>query len=136
VQADALEYLESQRDRLGGIFFSHVIEHLAPSQVVEFLSLARRALRPGGRLIIVTPNVADVWTMTELFWLDTTHVRPYPILLLKKLCEEASMQPIASGSYGLGWRSTGRRRVLQYFWRRLVWGKQYGRTEAYIVTQA
>lgn len=135
VQADALEYLESQTDRLGGIFLSHVVEHLTPRQVVRFLSLARRALRPGGRLVIVTPNVADLWTMTEVFWLDTTHVRPYPILLLKKLCDEAGIQPITSGSHGLGWRAMGRRRILRYYWRRLVWGSEYGRTDAYVVAQ-
>jgi hypothetical protein len=104
--------------------------------VVRFFDLAQQALRPGGRLVIVTPNVADLWTMTEVFWLDTTHVRPYPILLLKKLCEEAGMQPIASGSHGGGWRAMGRRRVLQYYWRRLIWGSEYGRPDAYIVAQA
>lgn len=135
VQADALGYLESQPDQLGGIFLSHVVEHLTPSQVVRFLGLAQRALRPGGRLIVVTPNVADLWTMTEVFWLDTTHVRPYPIPLLKKLCEEAGIRPITSGSHGLGWRAMGRRRILQYYWRRLVWGSEYGRTDAYVVAQ-
>jgi len=134
-QADALEYLESQPGRLGGIFLSHVVEHLSPPQVVEFLELARRSLRPGGRLIVVTPNVADLWTMTEIFWLDTTHVRPYPILLLKSLCEEAGFHPVASGSHGLGWRAMGRRRILQYYRRRLFWGREYGRTDAYVVAQ-
>ena len=136
VQADVLEYLESQTDWLGGIFLSHVVEHLPPSQMVRFLNLARRALRPSGRLVIVTPNVADLWTMTEVFWLDTTHVRPYPILLLKNLCGEAGLRPLISGSHGLGWRAMGRRRIPQYYWRRFVWGSEYGRTDAYVVAQA
>lgn len=135
VQADAFEYLESQPDRLGGIFLSHVVEHLTPAQVVEFLELARRALRPGGRLIMVTPNVTDLWTMTEIFWLDVTHVRPYPILLLKSMCEEAGFRPVDSGSHGLGWRMMGRRRIPQYYRRRLFWGREYGRTDAYVVAQ-
>lgn len=136
VQADALEYLENRPDQLGGVFLSHVVEHLTPEQVVRFLRVARRALRPGGRLIMVTPNVTDLWTMTEVFWLDTTHVRPYPILLLKSLCEEAGLRPVASGSHGLGWRAMGRRRIPQYHWRRLIWGSEYGRTDAYVVAQA
>lgn len=135
VQADALEYLEGRPDQLGGIFLSHVVEHLTPSQVNRFLGLARRALRPGGRLILVTPNVADIWTMTSLFWLDTTHVRPYPVLLLGNLCEEAGIHPVVTGSHGLGWRPMGRRRIAQYYRRRLFWGREYGRTDAYVVAQ-
>lgn len=135
VQADALEYLKGQPGRLGGIFLSHVVEHLTPPQVSEFLELARRALRPGGRLIMVTPNVTDLWTMTEIFWLDVTHVRPYPILLLKSMCEEAGFRPVDSGSHGLGWRMMGRRRIPQYYRRRLFWGREYGRTDAYVVAQ-
>lgn len=135
VQADALEYLESRSDELGGIFLSHVAEHLTPSQLVRFLELARSALRPGGRLILVTPNVADLWTLTQLFWLDTTHVRPYPVLLLKSLCEDAGLHPVASGSHGLGWRPMGRRKILQYYRRQLFWGREYGRTDAYVVAQ-
>lgn len=136
VRADALEYLEGQHDQLGGIFLSHVIEHLTPDQAVEFLGLANRALRPGGRLVIVTPNAADLWTMTELFWLDTTHVRPYPVLLLRNLCEGAGMRPLVAGSHGLGWQPMGRRRIPQYYWRRIVWGREYGRTDAYVVAEA
>lgn len=136
VRADALEYLEGQHNQLGGIFLSHVIEHFTPDQAVEFLGLARWALRPGGRLVVVTPNAADLWTMTELFWLDTTHVRPYPVLLLKSLCKEAGMRPVAAGSHGLGWQPMGRRRILQYYWRRIVWGREYGRTDAYVVAEA
>ena len=37
----------------------------------------------GGKLVVVTPNVADLWTMTEAFWLDLTHIRPYPLPLLR-----------------------------------------------------
>lgn len=28
--------------------------------------------------MVVTPNMRDYRTLTQLFWLDTTHVRPYP----------------------------------------------------------
>jgi SAM-dependent methyltransferase len=135
VQADALEYLAGQPNQLGGIFLSHVIEHLTPAQAVKLLDLARRALRTGGRLVIVTPNVTDLRTMTEIFWLDTTHVRPYPVPLLECLCDEAGIRPIVSGTHGLGLRAIGRRKVFQYLWRRLVWGKEYGRTDAFVVAQ-
>jgi SAM-dependent methyltransferase len=136
IQSDALQYLELHANFHGGIFLSHVIEHFLPDQAEAFFALARRSLKPGGRLIVVTPNVADLWTMTEVFWLDTTHVRPYPLPLLKELCAQAGMKPIVSGTHGLGWRAMGRRRIPEYLWRKFLWGKQYGRTDAYLVGQA
>ena len=43
------------------------------------------ALKPGGILIIITPNAMDLRVMTDIFWLDQTHIRPYPLDLLKAL---------------------------------------------------
>ncbi len=133
VQTDALSYLASHPTHYGGILLSHVIEHFPPDKVEEFFSLARGSLVRGGKLVVVTPNVADLWTMTEAFWLDLTHIRPYPLPLLRALCAQAGVQPIEWGTHGVGWRAMGRRRALQYVWRKSVWGREYGRTDAWLV---
>ena len=85
VEADAIAYLERARD-FDGIFCAHVIEHLPPAAAVRLIEGAHRALKPGGRLVLITPEIRDLEVLTERFWLDLTHVRPYPEKLLVQLC--------------------------------------------------
>ncbi|MFI5282784.1 MAG: class I SAM-dependent methyltransferase [Candidatus Dormibacterales bacterium] len=54
--ADAGEYLSQHQTEFDGIFASHLIEHMTASQFVEFTHRCATALRPGGRLLLVTPN--------------------------------------------------------------------------------
>jgi SAM-dependent methyltransferase len=84
-QADALTHLSQLPcDSLGGILLAHVIEHLPPAKAIALLREAARTMKPGARLVIVTPNPRDLRT-TERFWYDPTHVRPYPGPLLVRL---------------------------------------------------
>lgn len=61
---------------LGGIVSFHVIEHLAPERVERLVQLAFAALRPGGVLVLETPNPLSVAVTARSFWLDPTHRRP------------------------------------------------------------
>jgi hypothetical protein len=70
-----------------------VIEHLHPSDAIEFLSQAVRVLKTKSRLVLITPNTKDLRT-TERFWLDITHVRPYPEKLLRVLLQREGFQSI------------------------------------------
>jgi SAM-dependent methyltransferase len=88
------EYLASLPDAfLGGIFGAHVIEHMEPREAMRFLGESHRVLKPGSALVLVTPNPADLRT-TERFWLDITHVRPYPRKLLVALLERQGFHGI------------------------------------------
>lgn len=85
--ADVLSHLRSLNpDSLGGMFCAHVIEHMQPDDAITLLREAYRTLKKGARLIIITPNAKDLRT-TERFWLDVTHVRPYPEKLLRFLLQ-------------------------------------------------
>ena len=53
------------------IFLSHVIEHLAPDQLMNLIPKLCQRLRPGGLLMLVSP------TPGERFFHDFSHVRPY-----------------------------------------------------------
>jgi SAM-dependent methyltransferase len=59
VQADGLSLLEHlPRDHFGVIFMSNYLEHLPNSDaVMEQLRVARALLKPGGRLMILQPNI-------------------------------------------------------------------------------
>jgi SAM-dependent methyltransferase len=65
-----------------------VIEHLPEPVLMAFLQAARKALRPGGRLIVETVNPHSVVAL-KAFWLDPTHQHPlFPEVVLE-LCREA-----------------------------------------------
>ncbi|MCB0025247.1 MAG: class I SAM-dependent methyltransferase, partial [Caldilinea sp.] len=57
VQDDVLGYLRAvEPESLDGVFSAHLVEHLPYEVVLELIELSFRALRPGGRLLLATPN--------------------------------------------------------------------------------
>jgi len=100
VHGDALGHLAALPDAsLGGIFCAHVIEHMQPAQAIELIRESYRVLKPGARIVIITPNPKDLRT-SERFWLDITHVRPYPQKLLIVLMEREGFDNIKSYDAG------------------------------------
>jgi SAM-dependent methyltransferase len=61
---------------LGAVVSFHVVEHLPAEVLDRLLSLAWRALRPGGMVILETPNPESLVVGASRFWLDPTHLRP------------------------------------------------------------
>lgn len=73
IRADALAELESRAaESLGAVFCSHVIEHVSGSAIERLLRGALRALRPGGLLLLETPNPYFAFWLRN-FWIDPTH---------------------------------------------------------------
>lgn len=96
LRSDALTHLKTlPGESLGGIFCAHVIEHLSPDDGVALLRECFRVLKPGGRLVLITPNARDLRT-TERFWLDLTHVRLYPEKLLHFLAKKEGFRSVVS----------------------------------------
>lgn len=84
VQADALEYLLAQDDdAFAAITSLHMVEHIAHPVVVQLLDEALRVLRPGGVLILETPNPENVLVGACRFYIDPTHLHPIPPMLLQ-----------------------------------------------------
>lgn len=88
VQADLREYLEAQPDGSAKVIsFIHGLEHIPPRQVMGVLCQMHRVLAPAGRLILEFPNVFNVLTASNYFYIDPTHdrpVHPYTVELLLK----------------------------------------------------
>ncbi len=57
-QADVLDWLETHEGRFDLLTALDLIEHLTRPEALRFLERARRALKPGGRLVLQTPNAA------------------------------------------------------------------------------
>lgn len=77
VREDALQHLAGLADRsLGGLFAAHLVEHLAPQELVRLVALAQAKLEPGAYLIFETPNPLCLWALVNYFYLDLSHVKP------------------------------------------------------------
>lgn len=92
---DAVAYLESLADgSLGSIVCIHVVEHLPLATLTRFLELAAQKVRPGGIVVMETPNPTTLLVLGNSYILDPTHVWPLHPSLLAFLCERAGFRGI------------------------------------------
>jgi 2-polyprenyl-3-methyl-5-hydroxy-6-metoxy-1,4-benzoquinol methylase len=86
--ADAITYLQSLADgSLNCLTAFHVAEHLPLETLLSFLTEVVRTLRPGGLVILETPNPENVLVGSFNFYLDPTHRNPIPSATMKFLLE-------------------------------------------------
>ena len=88
---DAFTHLRGLEGSLGGVSALQFVEHLEPPSVYEFLGLCRRALAPGGRLLLETINPDSAYAL-RAFRLDPTHRWPVPAGTLELMAREAGFQ--------------------------------------------
>lgn len=65
----------------------HLAEHIPFDVLQTLVSESLRVLKPGGILILETPNPENIVVGTANFYLDPTHKQPIPPLLLSFLAE-------------------------------------------------
>jgi SAM-dependent methyltransferase len=83
IEADVVEYLRTlEPASLDAIFSAHMVEHMPYSVVLETIQLAQRALKPGGRLLLVTPNPRALIAHLELYPMHFGHIAMYHPKLL------------------------------------------------------
>jgi SAM-dependent methyltransferase len=86
--ADALTTLRARADAsVAMISAFHLVEHLPFDLVKELALEAERVLVPGGLLIMETPNAENLLVGTNNFYLDPSHIKPIPALLLGFLAD-------------------------------------------------
>lgn len=116
VQANIFDYLNSNKG-FDGIMASHIIEHMDCKSAYEFVTRCFNVMEPGGVLAIVTPNPENLTAITKTFWLDPTHVRPYPLDYLIELLRGTGFEIIADGGAAKSLAGGVRATVSRYFWR-------------------
>ena len=98
VEADVVEHLRAlQPGTLDAIFSAHMVEHMPYPVVLETIQLAHRALRPGGRLLLVTPNPQALITHLELYHMHFGHIALYHPTLLAFFMDYSGFCTTATG---------------------------------------
>jgi 2-polyprenyl-3-methyl-5-hydroxy-6-metoxy-1,4-benzoquinol methylase len=96
---DIFPYLEREvaaGTRFDGVYCSHLVEHLEGRPAAQMIALCAQILAPGGRLVMITPNISNPYVWSRVFWLDLTHRRPYPRPILEAMFSGAGLQIAAS----------------------------------------
>lgn len=87
-QGEALSFIAALPDDSQSLVSAfHLVEHVTFEQLRALVSQALRVLKPGGLLIMETPNPENILVATKDFYLDPTHQRPIPPALLAFLPE-------------------------------------------------
>lgn len=72
IEADLFEYLPQYPEKFEIIFASEIIEHLKKDEVFKLLDTFLAALKPGGKVILTTPNAGSLFG-PALVHIDFTH---------------------------------------------------------------
>lgn len=69
------------------VFMSETIEHLTNKQIENYFSFINKHLKKTGKLIITTPNIKNINTLTT-FWEEYDHIKPYTANAIQQLLEK------------------------------------------------
>jgi len=89
-KAEAIASLKALPDESIALISSfHLVEHIGFENVRSLINESLRVLKPGGLLILETPNAENLQVGTHTFHLDPTHDKPIPHQLLEFVAEYA-----------------------------------------------
>lgn len=88
------EFFDGAHEPFDVVFLSHLIEHVAPDELVDLLPRLCAHLVKDGRLIVISPTVG------ERFYHDFSHIRPYLPQSIRHAFGTTGM-PISFGEAGL-----------------------------------
>jgi O-antigen chain-terminating methyltransferase len=87
-KGDGLSFLRTMEDESAiAVTAFHVVEHISFDELQDLINEVLRVLKPGGLIILETPNPENIRVSSETFYLDPTHLRPIPSGLLSFMTE-------------------------------------------------
>jgi SAM-dependent methyltransferase len=96
VEQDALDYLGSLAEKSLNVITSfHLVEHLEFEELIRLLDEMIRVLKPGGMLILETPNPENFMVGSYSFYADPTHRNPIPSPTLQFLLESRGLDRVS-----------------------------------------
>jgi 2-polyprenyl-3-methyl-5-hydroxy-6-metoxy-1,4-benzoquinol methylase len=115
IEADVFEVLKANTGRYALVSGLDILEHFRKDEALTFLELAHKALFPGGRLILQTPNAASPF-FGSVAYSDFTHEWFYSPRGLERILSMAGFAGYEcreSGPFSHGFRSS----VRSFLWR-------------------
>ena len=85
--AQAFDYLNDRKSTFDAIFCEQEINHLTKDEILSFLGLCFRSLRPGGTLIFHSLNGANPFVGSENLALNFDHYNTFTEQSLIQICE-------------------------------------------------
>ncbi len=98
-QGDLLSWLAERRGRFSLLIGLDIVEHFARDEVLRFIELAWAALKPGGRLVLQTPNADSPFGMQHRYG-DITHEWAYNVNQLVRLLRRSGFVAIEPREQG------------------------------------
>ncbi|MCL1634638.1 methyltransferase domain-containing protein [Luteimonas sp. SX5] len=87
-EADAIDSLKAMpAGSVGAVTSMHLVEHLPFERMIEMLDHIHRVLRPGGIVLLETPNPENLSVGSCNFYMDPTHRNPLPPEMLRWIVE-------------------------------------------------
>jgi SAM-dependent methyltransferase len=117
VEQSLFDFLRAHPGRFDLITGLDIIEHLTKDDWFDFLDLCYYSLRPGGRLVLQTPNADSPWG-SALRYADFTHelsITPDCLSRLLKLCGFVQTEPRELGPVPFGYSMTSTCRCVLWF---------------------
>ena len=95
VEGDLIAYLgDLPSASVGALTSFHVVEHLSPELLLKMLDETVRVLKPGGVVILETPNPQNINVSSYAFHLDLSHRKPLPVPTLRFLFKSVGLERI------------------------------------------
>lgn len=96
VQGNIEEYLETLEPSSQDYIISFdIIEHFTKSELIDFVDQVFRALRPGGKWIIHTPNGTSPF-FGSVYWGDYTHEQAFTLFSISQLLKASGFSSVNS----------------------------------------
>ena len=87
-----------------GLHTAYTLERFSPWQLVHFLQDCNLAMEKGGKLVLRFLNANHAAVREKGLWLDETHQRPYPAVLLEILLKHCGFQLNEALTEEEGWQ--------------------------------
>lgn len=106
VQADVLAWLAQEADAIqrgertawDGLFCAHLVEHLPYTAVLSLCQQVARILRPGGVIVLATPNVAAIHAHLDGYYKHFGHITFYHPDLLSFFLNHTGFEIVETGA--------------------------------------
>jgi 2-polyprenyl-3-methyl-5-hydroxy-6-metoxy-1,4-benzoquinol methylase len=112
--ADALEWLAGRERSFDVILAMDVLEHLALERLIELGRRMHAALKPGGTLVVHTPN--GMSPLNPFLYGDLTHVRAFTAQSLQQFFLNTGFEPVAYRE-ALGHAHNARSLIKRLIWK-------------------